>query len=139
MNQFGELLASGDGKRTNYFQIGFQIVFTIVLIIWSIHSGVDGSILVGLIVFFIIVDILCLIFFGIRATSFIKVYENGIEGLAIRGIIGRREFSCTYDQVASVNLRSGRVTINTKNFEKYTCHANNAQQIRDKVQERVTA
>jgi len=139
MNQFGELLASGDGRRTNYFQIGFQIVFTIALVVWMVISGVDGSTLVGTIIFFLIVDIGCIIFFGTRAASFIKVYENGIEGLAIRGIIGKREFTCTYDQIASVNLRSGRVTVNTKNFEKYTCHAGNAQQIRDKIQERVTA
>jgi len=74
----------------------------------------------------------------LSSKSNIAVYEGGIKGNALMGSFGPvQEFNVAYSDIKNVDvIKKTGVVLHTE-YTKYTCHAKNANEIRDKIMERV--
>ena len=139
MNQYGNLLASGTGKH-NMNQFYIQVAFSIILIFAGLFLELwTTEALFGIIVFFAIIDILTFFWYFPRARTNINVYENGITGRGMTGILSGKDFSLSYDEVSSVAPGSKRVDVYAKSNKKFTPHAANSEQIQTIITERLMA
>jgi len=139
MDQHGNLLASGTGKH-NMNQFYFQVVFSVILVIVGLVLELwTTEALVGIIAFFAIIDILTFVWYFPRARTNISVFENGVSGSGMTGVMSAKAFSLPYDQISNVEPGTKRVVVYAKSGGKYTCHAANSDQLQTIIKERLQA
>jgi len=138
MTQFGYLhgFGSGEGEMKQFY---FQIVFTAVLLISGIHFEfwTDGAV-IGLIVFFAIIDLISYTYHLARARTKLFVFEQGVMGTSTKGLFGTTEFALPYNQVMSISTKKNAVVLHTATG-KLTCVSANTAQLEAQIRERLTA
>ena len=138
MTHFGYLLGFGNGEG-EMKQFYFNFLFTAFLLALGVGNGwwTDGG-LIGLIIFFAIVDVVSYTVFLNRAKSKLFVYENGITGTSTRGLFGSFEFTVEYNQVMSVSTKRNAVVLQTSTGT-LNCIVKNTAQLEAQIKERLTA
>jgi len=113
MHQYGSLLAFGSGEKTmdafisNFLITAALLFFGVIMEIWSRNA------LLGLIVFFFVIDLGTFFFYRMRAKTKIFVCEHGIMGRAIAGVFSATDFSLPYVQIARVDAKQKHITVYT--------------------------
>ena len=136
MNQHGALLATGDGKHQLWSIITNLVISVALVIFFVVWRDTSGGALVGMIIFFLAVDVVTGIYHGVRSTNKLNVHENGVEGKGMKNFFSAGNFSLSYDQIGQVEQKTKVVIIYTS-AGKYTCHAGNAAELHAVISEKM--